>query len=1422
MSFWTKKQHLKSFLINTGEDYRPDSGLLFSWADFLEDTHTLLLSAKIPNLKAGENITIRKGRFHLDSSVDFLEGKISRRNKDLLRSTVSAFSFGLFESSTTTKARDVYRAPEIEHAPGIQSCTYELALLSLAVLGFVNWKYQSEIHQVVDNHSVDHLSLPSEKLGRVLLALLNPDPLKRRIDLVSLAEEIRIWAEHLGIQDGNQRGKLLNGLRNQLYQFNRNNRLFHYPINKGLCLSTENPPFLQNPMKLEILEMDQKSESLFTRIRRAHNRDSSEKGDSGLSWAYLKLKWRNPLKEEDMLDSPLLFCPLELEYDFNYKKAQFQPQEDFWLVNPLIRILLMEKFQLGLPESVKDREEDLVAFREFVLQQIARLPQQEESQIVDDGLVLDLFSHQKAVLAEDYADLKRNEHELVDALLGLTSYDFEARSGAVNRWDKQLVLPCDPDQEKVIERVQSGESIVVEGPPGTGKSQMTVNLIATALGQNKSVLFVSEKKAALEVVYQRLQSAGLGHLGLIMHNHRKEKKELIQRLRAAYDHYKQELARDMRIDLMLKRRAIEESYDFLKSYYEWLSGGERDFTLAQLFEEHREADFQKDLPNTEIPVYEWVNRHKEDLTTLSALLEERRFHPVYNQNNFSWLNPELSNDKDPVSVVFQLINTLEKDVPELDSILKNSRLNCLKEKSIAELSQILSSVNSFRAMARESRMRMLFSNSGLASDFARLNRKFAKLNRKLARLKERSDNQNEIDTLEEELAEVRDDFAVRLGIEKAEVEIEQIELQRDLYRRLLTHLPDFTEELEKKRDPDGELLEILAIEPLFRRVQQALVRLFVQPSALYPNEIIRRLNSLREYDQLADSIDLLGLVNRLDAYLRKFLLSTDLPPLDIVNFSREKEIREAMAKHREFSALQHGELEASFGDLEVAYSDWLNANAAYLNDETNRRLAEAELLCQTPARHLTEEQKAQKWLLRKGFRILQNEFSKSRAHKDFRTLWNDSSGSSIKTFTRFLLGSPASLAEVLKCEKNSFDLIIFDESSQIPLEDALPLIYRAEQLVLFGDSQQLAPTRFFKSRTFDAVTEGDLSFNSLFQAARASLPSESITWHYRSKDKRLIEFSNEAFYKGELKLIPNAHSTLESPISLHYCEKGFFKEGVNVPEADALVDSLEKLLQSADKQSIGIIALSANQAELIQQLLDERLASRPDLMRMMAKLEEPLFVRNLERVQGDERDTILISLAYSGGDDGANRLNFGPIMHEGGYRRLNVLLSRARTTLHLFYSFEPGMLSEVQNEQLDYLYHYFQYVECLQTGDQAGFQAIVKQLNPLRRIQIQEEVTTNTRLEMLISLAPGISFESLNLLPGAFHYLLKGDEIEQPALVVIEEGNGVNLWDRLYLEVWLLKRRGFKLFYLSPRDFYPNATQIRKAFNQFLKEVKRG
>lgn len=310
--------------------------------------------------------------------------------------------------------------------------------------------------------------------------------------------------------------------------------------------------------------------------------------------------------------------------------------------------------------------------------------------------------------------------------------------------------------------------------------------------------------------------------------------------------------------------------------------------------------------------------------------------------------------------------------------------------------------------------------------------------------------------------------------------------------------------------------------------------------------------------------------------------------------------------------------------------------------------------------------------------LIKHQLQLQHGHRSIRYILNKAGGA-LYALMPCVMMSPASVAQHLPRRPDCFDLLIIDEASQMRPEDALGGLLRSRAAVIVGDPKQMPPSDLFTSRpgeTADDDNEDPGDVESVLTLAYGNFERpRRLRWHYRSRHESLIAFSNQHFYNGELEVFPSAdRDASRLGVSYQLVESGY-RKSLNVPEAKAVVDFVARHARQFPNESLGIVALNAPQADMIHELLELLRVEDPEVADFFARFEdglEPIFVKNLENVQGDERDAIALSTVYGADESGAVHQRFGLLNRSSGDRRLNVLITRAKKRVHVVTSLRPG------------------------------------------------------------------------------------------------------------------------------------------------------
>ena len=419
-----------------------------------------------------------------------------------------------------------------------------------------------------------------------------------------------------------------------------------------------------------------------------------------------------------------------------------------------------------------------------------------------------------------------------------------------------------------------------------------------------------------------------------------------------------------------------------------------------------------------------------------------------------------------------------------------------------------------------------------------------------------------------------------------------------------------------------------------------------------------------------------------------------------------------------------------------------------------------------------------------------------------------------------MMMSPLSVSYFLEAQTYQFDVVIFDEASQIRPEDAIGAILRGQQVIIAGDVKQMPPTSFFKASSTTEENEDDEEpeeelADSILEEAACALPGKTLLWHYRSRNEDLITFSNHAIYHGQLVTFPSASDAQDMGVQLVYVADGIYEKNQNLAEAEKCVELLEKHILSHPERSLGIIAFSEKQQEAIQSAVERFRLDHPKYERFFeSHPEEPFFIKNLENVQGDERDTILFSICYAKNRQHRMYMRFGPLGQQGGERRLNVAITRAKCNVKLVSSILPEDLRDAKAQGVkllrDYIY-FAQHGSTAQTrtdphpGEHDDFCDIVAEYLVQHGYQVRRDIGNSSyRIDIGV------------LCPGKKDAYLAGIECDGDSYRRARTAR-----DRDVLRTSILQHMGWKMHRIWSTEWVRNGQTERMRLLKFLDDAQK-
>lgn len=1261
----------------------------------------------------------------------------------------------------------------------------------------------------------------------------------------------------LSFPDGteNQYQSLLFNFRSSLLDYSSRNTLFDFQERKShLSIPAfDLKQFFSAGTKWNFdINTEDSTLSILHDIRRRRTQNIREKGEDTLRLITSFVIWKNP-ENGETIQTPVLFIPVHLGFEksFQFQYSLKNTAEEF-IVNDLLRLFLRERFEISLPSSLPATSDAIADFKEFVVSSIQGkggelLEWKEES-------VLGNFSFRNISIASDYEQMVQGQvHPILSNLLGLiNSEENNVIHRDFNRLEKCWVVDADPSQEAVLHESET-KSLVVEGPPGTGKSQTIVNAIAQAVAKGERVLLASDKRAALEVVYKRLSGAGLSSMALLVHDQRSERKEIIDALASSYFIHSEPLARDARLGQTLREREFGENFEQLNDYFNKVRNKDLGYSLNELFQ--ITTDERPELiVNEHIPGYvEWF-QDKEKIANLEQKMFKLALGNVWASMPFVKLNEgEFSKSQEPTHLYARALRESVESCSQLIPWYKKLGFDAML--TIGDLLQVRSLAKSMKWLLNRDLVKLMLNENGTRNRFEKLRSDFDEKNALLKRRKSKwSTNpafQPDLRELESALlrleaepddpelkrfmdqltegeewfkndwaailkhtilalktevalASIDDKFRSEFKAEKAKDFIDQVVLLQDLAQRMRYQLPEFFDWLENKRFPDAVLQTWLEKDDTLNALEASGLLLHDEFRELSLAELNTYLIELAESVPGEDLFLLLKDFNRLHSSLKYVLKRAPFTFSQLESASVRKEIHRAYNRYPDLEKVNSDQLNRLDSGLMDSYRNWHQWNSWFLVDELTRQLQEHERLAEIPAVKLSDEQKQRKWTFRKGLKLLKHEFDKTRQHKSLRELLHSDASQVVEMLKPIFMMSPKAVSEVIPCEQEMFDLVIFDEASQIKLEEVLPVIYRAKRIMVVGDTQQLPPTAFFRSGGLQAETLDGVNYASFLEASKACFTSRSLSWHYRSQHPDLIALSNAYFYKGELKVFPSFPG-IEAPLNWYFVKEGCWDNRQNIKEAEALVKVFIERIKTDRHKTYGIVAFSETQQQALIGALDRARSSDSELDRILEQEEVRtendefcgLIVRNLENMQGEERDVIFISFGYGPNSNGKLVLNFGPVLHEGGDRRLNVLFTRAKSQVYAFTSFSPEDLADSSNPSLFLVRKYLEFAEASQEKNGKHKRVIEALLSGeysehlgdqgQREICIPKHLPTSLKTEPIV--------KSIN---GADYFYEKEGQRQQGHIVQIE-GKEEQTWHDAYLGE-LLRKRGYRVSRFCTQD----------------------
>lgn len=914
----------------------------------------------------------------------------------------------------------------------------------------------------------------------------------------------------------------------------------------------------------------------------------------------------------------------------------------------------------------------------------------------------------------------------------------------------EFAIPVDTDSSQFEAIIESGrgKSFVLHGPPGTGKSQTITNMIANALFQGKRVLFVAEKMAALEVVQKRLKAIGIDPFCLELHSNKATKRHVLQQLEVALKSIRNNPLRDYTstarklqdereklahyVEAMHARRDAGMSLYECITQYIGIDGDELNQTIDVEKIGPDDITRQEELIRSVEPVVELVGPLSgHPLTGLNVVdaTPGGLAHLTVQLTQLQQMAVQVSQDLEQTATVTGLdMGRKPHDVHKLAAICSHlSRLDRLTPQLIdcclaGNDAKVVQQINLIGQRYSHRLLAMKYLNeSGLALNATELQARLYDIETKwwLPRWLERyrfkkmmaphlaSNHVTDYHELLSQLAQFQELDAKSSPVWQQLDDLFAVSIDHNnpdllTLNNILTNTRELIRYIQDTCTPSqcgGVIgaLKLLSANPTAVLTHRALLTQMTHDAEAFC-EMLQQIHEIEP--QVLDKCDI-------DALQQWLMQAAPNVATQGRNWKQWSDCRKRLESENLMGVVAQLESDQPSGQVLMAWRKALyHQLAQHMLDHDSQLSSFAGIIFESAIANFRKlDSKFQQLTMAELSNRLNNQLASSlylpqlNAQKSYllRNIANHGRGQSVRNIMDqvgellhylcpCMLMSPISVAQFLSPDQKPFDMVIFDEASQMPTSEAVGAIARGRSLIVVGDPKQMPPTNFFNVNQVDeaeqAIDDLDSVLNDTISLA---FPSKHLRWHYRSRHESLIAFSNSQYYDGRLITFPSVDDRNTRvqfvPVQGVY---DYGRSRSNQAEAQAIVAEVLRRLRDPQlrQRSLGIVAFSIAQQNLIDDMLMDALALNPDLEQVAMHGDEPIFVKNLENVQGDERDVILFSIGYGPDANGKVSMNFGPLNNSGGERRLNVAVSRARYEMMVFSTLMPEQIDLNRSKSL--------------------------------------------------------------------------------------------------------------------------------------------
>lgn len=1123
-------------------------------------------------------------------------------------------------------------------------------------------------------------------------------------------------------------------------------------------------------------------DNILNHIHKSAKTAIEENGSSTLYLAAGLLKWYDKKSPNKVRFAPILLIPVEITRRSVNSRFTLKSREEETMLNITLVEFLRQEYEMNLTSLEELPADEKGVDVAKVMGVFRRAIMQLKGWDVEEQLILGNFSFSKLIL---WKDIVVHEKELMKSATVRSLVEGQLNEELLDQQDVSfnpeylkpssvsLPIPADVSQLDAILTAQRGGSFILHGPPGTGKSQTITNIIADALYHDKKVLFVAAKKAALDVVYNRLEQIGLAPFSLELHSNKSKKSDVLSQLSRTLETAKKVRNFDFNKEAERLQNAKNEINPYVAVLHKKQPIGWSLYESIANRETYLEYEFQRIfIPNAELIDNTLFQKQVDWLPQFEAIIQliippnKNVFNNFKVERYSEVFSEDLSlQTQDLLQVVSALRSQTEKLQEALDFPLETLSIeHWRKWQNAVELLQHLPETQLDLLVylsARENRLAVVdwldhfekqqkeyrqivdkFDAAILQTNFSAqfLKWKQAEQSWFLPKWLKKNKIKKQLSVFSVE--KIKDDTVVSMFFESHRNFTEQSDiLNQDRFNGISSQLKSLF------KGYDTDLFQIkIRTEPIFQMaenldaIQRNLLAVWVKnwksKNNEYTSDVIRPNSSIIEnfitgaqefdsnveqYQQLtAFQWEITPEQNWMDFYVQGLeKVQEQLPGLrDWFNYIHLKKqgldleldwlidsYEKAIFQVQNLIPFFHYSINSSVAQSVISQNENLTLfNTSIFESKVNhykniaanfqtitRQELYLKLSANLPNTNIEAMQTSEIGILQRAIRSRGRGVSIRRLFDQIPNL--------LPRLVPCMLMSPISAAQYFDVNTDHFDLVIFDEASQLPTCEAISALARAKQAIIVGDPKQMPPTSFFTSNKIDEHNLDVEDLESILDDCLSlSIPSKYLLRHYRSKHESLIAFSNANYYENKLLTFPSADD-LNRKVMYHHIE-GYYDKGKtrqNKFEADAIVRYIEEHYSDPEKRdkSIGVVTFSQAQQNLIEDKVQELFSRNAKIEQFIIESSEPIFIKNLENVQGDERDIILFSICYGPDEEGKVSMNFGPLNRSGGWRRLNVAITRARYEMHLFATLKSDQidLNRTASEGVAGLRGFLQFAE---------------------------------------------------------------------------------------------------------------------------------